>query len=95
MSFISTFALDEYPQMVFPEMTIASTGIIIFSLVNTFVKPLATLISLPLIILTLGFFSLLVNVAMVALAIWIFAFTTKKMSQTFDKCNRESVSLHQ
>ena len=48
----------------------AAAGLI-FSLVNTFVKPLATLISLPLIILTLGLFSIIVNVAMVALAIWL------------------------
>ncbi|MBQ3310199.1 phage holin family protein [Candidatus Saccharibacteria bacterium] len=48
----------------------AAAGLI-FSLVNTFVKPLATLISLPLIILTLGLFSVIVNVAMVALAIWL------------------------
>ena len=44
---------------------------LVFSLVNSFVKPLATLISLPLIILSLGVFSLIVNVAMVALTIWI------------------------
>lgn len=44
---------------------------LIFSLVNSFIKPLATLISLPLIIFTLGFFTLVVNVAMVALTIWI------------------------
>lgn len=48
----------------------AAAGLI-FSMVNSFIKPLATLISLPLIILSLGFFSLVVNVAMVALAIWL------------------------
>ena len=48
----------------------AAAGLI-FSLVNSFVKPLATIISLPLIILSLGLFSLIVNIAMVALAIWL------------------------
>lgn len=44
---------------------------LIFSLVNSIIKPLATLISLPLIILTLGIFVLLINTAMVGLTIWI------------------------
>ena len=47
------------------------TAGLVFSLVNSFIKPLAQLISLPLIILTLGVFSLIVNIAMVALTIWI------------------------
>jgi putative membrane protein len=34
-------------------------------------KPLLTLLTLPLIIITLGFFYLLINIAMVALAEWI------------------------
>lgn len=44
---------------------------LIFSLVNSVVKPLATLISLPLIIFTLGIFVLIINTAMVGLTIWI------------------------
>lgn len=44
---------------------------LIFSLVNSVIKPLATLVSLPLIILTLGLFVLLINTAMVGLTIWI------------------------
>lgn len=44
---------------------------LIFSLVNSVVKPLATLFALPLIILSLGIFALLVNIAMVALTIWL------------------------
>ena len=34
-------------------------------------KPLLTILTLPLIILTLGFFYLLINIAMIALAEWI------------------------
>ena len=42
---------------------------LIFSLINSFVKPLVTTLALPLIIFTLGVFTLIVNTAMVALAI--------------------------
>ncbi|MBR0460960.1 phage holin family protein [Candidatus Saccharibacteria bacterium] len=44
---------------------------LVFSLVNSIVKPLATLISLPLIILTMGIFVVIINTAMVGLTIWI------------------------
>lgn len=44
---------------------------LIFSLVNSIVKPLITLFSLPLIVLTMGLFTFLVNVAMVSISIWI------------------------
>lgn len=44
---------------------------LIFSLVNSIVKPLATTFALPLIILSMGIFTILLNVAMVALTIWI------------------------
>lgn len=44
---------------------------LLFSLLNATVKPIATIISLPLIILTLGFFSILVNTAMVSLTFWM------------------------
>ena len=43
----------------------------IFSLVNSFVKPLAVILALPLIIVTVGIFTLVVNVLMVMLAIHI------------------------
>ncbi len=42
---------------------------LIFSLVNALVRPVATTMTLPLIILTLGFFTLVINTAMVALTI--------------------------
>ena len=44
---------------------------IIFSVVNTIVRPLATVFALPLIILTLGLFTIIINTAMVTLTIWI------------------------
>ena len=44
---------------------------LIFSVVNSVVKPFATLLSLPFIIFTLGLFVLIVNAAMVALTIWL------------------------
>jgi len=44
---------------------------LIFSLVNSIIKPFMTLLSLPFIVLTLGLFVLVVNAAMVAITIWL------------------------
>jgi putative membrane protein len=44
---------------------------LIFSVVNTVIKPVLTIFSLPLIFLTLGLFTVLVNPAVVGLTIWI------------------------
>lgn len=44
---------------------------LVFSLVNSIVRPLATLVSLPFIILSMGIFTILINIAMMALTIWI------------------------
>lgn len=44
---------------------------LIFSIVNTVIRPLATVFSLPLIIVSLGLFTIIINTAMVALTIWI------------------------
>jgi putative membrane protein len=46
-------------------------GSAVLGIANAFVKPALTIATLPLIILTLGFFYLLINIAMVALAEWI------------------------
>ena len=46
-------------------------GAAVLGVANTFVKPVLTLLSLPLIIVTLGFFLLVINIAMVALAEWV------------------------
>ncbi len=42
---------------------------LIFSLVNSVVKPIATIFSLPLLFLTLGLFTVILNAGMVALTI--------------------------
>lgn len=44
---------------------------LVFSLVNSIVRPITTLFSLPLIILSMGIFTLVINIAMMALTIWI------------------------
>lgn len=44
---------------------------LVLIVVNALVKPLVSLISLPITILTLGLFSLVINTAMLALAAWL------------------------
>lgn len=44
---------------------------LVFSLVNSIVRPLATVLSLPIIILSMGIFTILINIAMMALTIWL------------------------
>src|SRR5919204_1896289 len=46
-------------------------GAAVLGIANAVVKPVLTIVTLPLIILTLGFFYLVLNIAMVALAEWI------------------------
>jgi len=46
---------------------------LIVGLVNALVKPLATLLSLPLLILTLGLFLLVINWLMFAIVVWLAA----------------------
>ena len=46
-------------------------GSAVLGIANAVVKPLLTILTLPLIIVTLGIFYLLINIAMVALAEWI------------------------
>jgi putative membrane protein len=43
----------------------------VLGIANSVIKPILKLITLPLIILTLGLFLLVINIAMVALAAWI------------------------
>ncbi|MBR2864626.1 phage holin family protein [Candidatus Saccharibacteria bacterium] len=42
---------------------------LIFSLFNAFVRPLVTMFALPLVVLTMGLFTVLINTAMVSLTI--------------------------
>jgi putative membrane protein len=46
-------------------------GSAVLGIANTIVRPLLAILTLPLIIVTLGLFYLLINIAMVALAEWI------------------------
>ena len=47
----------------------------LFTVVNAFVKPLVQLLSLPLLILTLGLFTLVVNALMLLITAWLSEFT--------------------
>jgi putative membrane protein len=46
-------------------------GAAVLGIANTILKPVLAVLTLPLIIVTLGFFYLVINIAMVALAEWI------------------------
>ena len=46
-------------------------GAVVLGIANAVIKPVLTLITLPLIILTLGLFMLVINIAMIALAEWV------------------------
>ena len=46
-------------------------GSAVLGIANAVLKPLLTILTLPLILVTLGFFYLVINIAMVALAEWI------------------------
>src|SRR3989440_5084698 len=46
-------------------------GSAVLGVANAVLKPLLTVMTLPLIIITLGFFYLVINIAMIALAEWI------------------------
>src|SRR5436305_15288274 len=46
-------------------------GALVLGIANAIVKPILAVLTLPLIVLTLGFFYLVINIAMVALAEWI------------------------
>jgi putative membrane protein len=44
---------------------------LVFGIVNTFVKPVLVLLSLPIVLLTLGLFLFFINMAMLALTDWL------------------------
>jgi putative membrane protein len=46
-------------------------GALVLGIANAVLKPILAILTLPLIIITLGLFYLLINIAMVALAVWI------------------------
>ncbi len=47
----------------------------VFTVVNAFIKPLVKLFSMPLVILTLGLFTLVINALMLMLTAWLSALT--------------------
>ncbi|QCB48873.1 phage holin family protein [Rhodococcus sp. PAMC28707] len=47
----------------------------VFTIVNAFIKPMVKLLSLPLVILTLGVFTLVINALMLLLTAWISSVT--------------------
>jgi putative membrane protein len=46
-------------------------GALVLGIANSILKPILTLLTLPLVVVTLGLFYLLINIAMVGLAEWI------------------------
>lgn len=44
---------------------------LVFGLVNTFIKPILKILSLPVMIVTLGLFALVINAAMLWLTAWL------------------------
>ena len=46
-------------------------GAAVLGLANAVLKPILTLLTLPLVLVSLGLFLLLINIAMVALAVWV------------------------
>ncbi len=46
-------------------------GAAVLAIANAILKPILAILTLPLILVTLGFFLLLINIGMVALAAWI------------------------
>src|SRR6478735_3491747 len=48
---------------------------VIFGVVNAFVRPLVSFLSLPITILTLGLFTIVINAAMLYLTSWISSYT--------------------
>jgi putative membrane protein len=48
---------------------------LIFGLVNALVRPIVSLLSLPITILTLGLFTIIINAAMLYLTSWLSSYT--------------------
>lgn len=53
---------------------------LIFGVVNALVKPLVSLLSLPITILTLGLFTIVINAAMLYLTSWLSSYTPVRFS---------------
>jgi putative membrane protein len=69
ISFFATF--DDSSMAMRSNVWLYIVAGLIFSLANTIVKPILTIFSLPWVYITLGLSTVIVNVAMVGLTIWI------------------------
>ena len=64
-------ASEIFDGLVFESPAKLIVAAIVLGIVNAFVRPLAFILTLPLTVLTLGFFLLVLNAAMVGLVAWI------------------------
>ena len=64
-------ASEIFDGLVFESPAKLIVAAILLGIVNAFVRPLAFVLTLPLTVLTLGFFLLVLNAAMVGLVAWI------------------------
>jgi putative membrane protein len=64
-------ASEVFDGLVFESPAKLITAAILLGIVNAFVRPLAFILTLPLTVLSLGFFLLVLNAAMVGLVAWI------------------------
>ncbi len=70
ISWLGTVSPDSATAFTEPWMLFAAAGLI-FSLVNSVVKPLVKVLALPLAILTMGISTIVINTAMVILTIYL------------------------
>ncbi len=59
--------MDEVKEKILPLLLVA----LILSLINSFVRPILTILSIPFIIVTLGLFLLVINAGMLLLTSWL------------------------
>jgi putative membrane protein len=59
--------MDEIQEKILPLLLVAA----ILSLINSFVRPILTILSIPFIIVTLGLFLLVINAGMLLLTDWL------------------------
>lgn len=57
------------------QVVVVAVVALVFGLINTFVKPIVQIFSIPFYILTLGLFTLVVNALMLLLTSWLTSFT--------------------
>ncbi|MBR0483086.1 phage holin family protein [Candidatus Saccharibacteria bacterium] len=59
---------------------------LVFALVNSIVRPIATLFALPFLFITLGLFTVIVNAGMVGLTIWIMPHLSISFGGALEAC---------